>query len=215
MNETSWSRSSSLAPTDARQLEQLYSLFEAAWQTGPRPVIEAYLHDAGGPALPMLLRELLRLDLAYRRRAKETPVAADYLARFPEHARLIEAVFQDSDAVSRGAETPCMTEIDDTNDNDSRDRADPAVSTEGPGTVIGPYKLVQQLGEGGMGAVWLAEQEQPVKRRVALKLIKAGMDSRQVIARFQQERQALALMDHPHIARVLEAGTTGAGRPYR
>jgi serine/threonine protein kinase/tetratricopeptide (TPR) repeat protein len=89
----------------------------------------------------------------------------------------------------------------------------PAVG-ERPGTVIGPYKLIEQIGEGGMGAVWMAQQTDPVKRLVALKLIKAGMDSRQVIARFEAERQALALMDHPNIARVLDGGTTGAGRPY-
>ena len=82
------------------------------------------------------------------------------------------------------------------------------------GTVIGPYKLLQQIGEGGMGTVWMAEQTQPVQRKVALKLIKSGMDSRQVIARFEAERQALALMDHPNIARVLDAGTTEGGRPY-
>jgi tetratricopeptide (TPR) repeat protein/serine/threonine protein kinase len=82
------------------------------------------------------------------------------------------------------------------------------------GTVIGPYKLLQQLGEGGMGTVFLAEQTQPVQRKVALKIIKPGMDSRQVIARFEAERQALALMDHPNIARVLDAGTTATGRPY-
>ena len=87
-------------------------------------------------------------------------------------------------------------------------------SDEGPGTRIGPYELLQQLGEGGMGTVFLAEQDQPVKRRVALKIIKVGMDTRQVIARFEQERQALALMDHPHIAKVLDAGTTSAGRPF-
>ena len=86
--------------------------------------------------------------------------------------------------------------------------------SETPGMVIGPYKLVEQIGEGGMGAVWMAQQTEPVKRLVAVKLIKAGMDTRQVIARFEAERQALALMDHAHIARVLEAGTTGAGRPY-
>jgi eukaryotic-like serine/threonine-protein kinase len=83
-----------------------------------------------------------------------------------------------------------------------------------PGTVIGPYKLLQQIGEGGMGAVFLAEQSQPVRRLVALKIIKPGMDSQQVIARFEAERQALALMDHPNIARVLDAGTTASGRPY-
>jgi eukaryotic-like serine/threonine-protein kinase len=85
---------------------------------------------------------------------------------------------------------------------------------EGPGTVIGPYKLLQQIGEGGMGTVFMAEQAQPVQRKVALKVIKAGMDSRQVIARFEAERQALALMDHVNIARVLDAGATKSGRPY-
>ena len=86
--------------------------------------------------------------------------------------------------------------------------------SEVPGAVIGPYKLLEQIGEGGMGSVWMAQQTEPVRRLVAVKLIKAGMDSRQVIARFEAERQALALMDHPNIARVLDAGTTGAGRPY-
>src|SRR3954447_13185358 len=85
---------------------------------------------------------------------------------------------------------------------------------EGPGTVIGPYKLLQQIGEGGMGTVFMAEQVQPVQRKVALKVIKPGMDSRQVIARFEAERQALALMDHVNIARVFDAGATAAGRPY-
>ena len=80
---------------------------------------------------------------------------------------------------------------------------------ERPGTVIGPYKLLQQIGEGGFGVVFLAEQARPVKRRVAVKVIKPGMDTRQVIARFEAERQALALMDHPNIAKVLDAGTTG------
>ena len=85
---------------------------------------------------------------------------------------------------------------------------------ESLGTLISPYKLIEQIGEGGMGSVWMAQQTEPVKRLVAVKLIKAGMDSRQVIARFEAERQALALMDHPNIARVLDAGTTSAGRPY-
>jgi serine/threonine protein kinase len=86
--------------------------------------------------------------------------------------------------------------------------------TECLGTVIGPYKLLQQIGEGGMGTVYMAEQTQPVQRKVALKLIKAGMDSRQVITRFEAERQALAMMDHVNIARVFDGGATEAGRPY-
>jgi eukaryotic-like serine/threonine-protein kinase len=82
------------------------------------------------------------------------------------------------------------------------------------GTIIGPYRLLQLIGQGGMGEVWLAEQKQPVRRRVAVKLIKAGMDTREVIARFESERQALALMSHPSIAKVFDAGSTADGRPY-
>ena len=80
---------------------------------------------------------------------------------------------------------------------------------ERPGTVIGHYKLLQQIGEGGMGIVFMAEQTEPMQRTVALKIIKPGMDTRQVISRFEAERQALAMMDHPNIAKVLDAGTTG------
>jgi serine/threonine protein kinase len=86
--------------------------------------------------------------------------------------------------------------------------------TERPGTFIGPYKLLEQIGEGGMGLVFMADQTQPVRRRVALKVLKPGMDTRQVVARFEAERQAMALMDHPHIARVFDAGATASGRPY-
>jgi WD40 repeat protein/serine/threonine protein kinase len=85
---------------------------------------------------------------------------------------------------------------------------------ERPGTLIGPYKLLQQIGEGGFGVVFMAEQFEPVRRKVAVKVIKPGMDTRQVIARFEAERQALAVMDHPNIARVLDAGATESGRPY-
>jgi serine/threonine protein kinase len=91
---------------------------------------------------------------------------------------------------------------------------DRPVLTERAGSKIGPYKLLQQIGEGGMGVVWMAEQEHPVRRRVALKIIKPGMDSQHVIARFEAERQALALMEHQNIARVYDAGTTESGRPY-
>jgi serine/threonine protein kinase len=85
---------------------------------------------------------------------------------------------------------------------------------EGSGTRIGQYKILQRIGEGGFGSVFMAEQEKPVSRKVAIKIIKLGMDTRQVVARFEQERQALALMDHPNIARVLDAGATETGRPY-
>jgi serine/threonine protein kinase len=91
---------------------------------------------------------------------------------------------------------------------------DAPVLLEKPGAQVGPYKLLQQIGEGGMGVVYMAEQTEPIERRVALKIIKPGMDTRQVIARFEAERQALAMMDHPNIAKVLDAGMTDSGRPY-
>src|SRR5258705_2987430 len=83
-----------------------------------------------------------------------------------------------------------------------------AASSEGSGSQIARYKLLEQIGEGGMGTIWMAEQREPVRRRVALKIIKLGMDTKQVIARFEVERQALAMMDHPNIAKVLDAGAT-------
>src|SRR5512146_1659634 len=89
-----------------------------------------------------------------------------------------------------------------------------APDKEEVGTAIGHYKLLEKVGEGGFGAVYVAEQREPVKRRVALKIIKLGMDTKAVISRFEAERQALALMDHPNIAKVLDAGATDTGRPY-
>ena len=115
-----------------------------------------------------------------------------------------------SDRDNLGSEAPLVANCGETE-----------LATQGLGTdeatagaVIGSYHLLQQIGHGGMGEVWLADQKQPVRRRVALKLIKAGMDTREVVARFQSERQALALMDHPAIAKVFDAGSTLQGRPY-
>jgi non-specific serine/threonine protein kinase/serine/threonine-protein kinase len=208
----------SLAEADALEVDQQCERFQAAWKAGPRPQIEAFVRGATETALPTLLLGLLRLDAAYRRRAGETPVAGDYLSRFPQQAGLIEAFFQDPDATRRepeshpNPETPYTGEW--TPDRGPDSEVLPAASDERPGTRLGPYTLLEKLGQGGMGSVWMAEQQQPVRRRVALKLIKTGMDTRQVIARFQQERQALALMDHPNIAKVLDAGATAGGRPY-
>src|SRR5215475_5510162 len=92
-------------------------------------------------------------------------------------------------------------------------KLDPPID-ETAGTLVGRYKLLQKIGEGGMGVVYMAEQMEPVTRKVALKIIKLGMDTRNVVARFEAERQALALMDHPNIGRVLDGGATEAGRPY-
>jgi serine/threonine protein kinase len=112
---------------------------------------------------------------------------------------LLNVYFQDSNFLESPAVAPGVT-LD--------------TPAEAPGTLIGPYKLLEQIGEGGMGLVFMAEQSRPVCRRVALKVIKPGMDTRQVVVRFEAERQALALMDHPNIAKVFDGGTTDSGRPY-
>jgi WD40 repeat protein/serine/threonine protein kinase len=118
-----------------------------------------------------------------------------------EVQRLVEDHFRAGDFLEQPAAQNCVT-------------SEMRVITEQPGTLVGPYKLLEQIGEGGFGVVYRAEQQQPVRRTVALKIIKPGMDTREVIARFEAERQALALMDHPSIAKVLDAGTTESRRPY-
>jgi non-specific serine/threonine protein kinase/serine/threonine-protein kinase len=137
-------------------------------------------------------------DAAERHRYLDEACAGD-----PELRRHLDELLAAYPKVDRFLETPACTA------DDTRIQVSPIA--ERPGTVIGPYKLLQQIGEGGMGVVFMAEQSTPIQRVVALKIIKPGMDSRQVIARFEAERQALAMMDHPNIAKVLDAGTTGAG----
>jgi len=137
-----------------------------------------------------------------------------------ERRAYIEATARD-DPVAAAEAIDLLATLDDsafmtapTNAGVTRTVNTPEFSFEAPGAKVGRYKLLQPLGEGGFGAVFMAEQTEPVTRRVALKIIKAGMDTRQVIARFEAERQALAMMDHPCIARVLDAGATHTGRPY-
>src|SRR5262245_35583495 len=118
---------------------------------------------------------------------------------------LVEALLAAADARDSLLDHPAAGDVAPTIDQ-------PA--SEGPGTVIGPYKLLEQIGEGGFGVVFMAEQSTPVRRKVALKVLKPGMDTRQVVARFEAERQALAIMDHPNIAKVFDGGATPSGRPY-
>lgn len=145
--------------------------------------------------------------------AKSIFLNAAEIASLTERAMYLDTACKGSDALRREVEELLK------HYGPAKEFLEPAVtapgevSTECAGKTIGPYKLLEQIGEGGMGTVWMAQQTEPVKRLVALKLIKAGMDSKQVIARFEAERQALALMDHANIARVLDAGTS-SGRPY-
>src|SRR5262245_918114 len=145
-------------------------------------------------------------------RALELP-SADERLRYVDEACVgdsslradVEALLEASARAGSFLERPAP-ELDATRDM--------PVVTERAGTIIGPYKLLEQIGEGGFGVVFLAEQSRPVRRKVALKILKPGMDTRQVVARFEAERQALAIMDHPNIARVFDGGATESGRPY-
>src|SRR5205085_1457708 len=114
----------------------------------------------------------------------------------------------------RPGSTPPEQPFDERETVPPRAPGDGVPAGDGPGARLGPYRLIEEVGHGGMGAVYLAEQEEPVRRRVALKIIKPGMDSGQVVARFEAERQALAMMDHLNIAKVLDAGATENGWPY-
>jgi non-specific serine/threonine protein kinase/serine/threonine-protein kinase len=150
--------------------------------------------------------------------AERQAYLAQACADAPELRQKVEALLKAYEEAGSFLEKPPMAEAGATSDlPQGRLVSEQDLATapqEGPGTRIGPYKLLQKLGEGGMGTVYTAEQEHPVKRRVALKVIKPGMDSAQVVRRFQAEEQALALMDHTNIAKVLDAGLTATGRPY-
>jgi serine/threonine protein kinase len=166
--------------------------FERAWEAGSRPRIEDLLDEAPAPLGPALLEELLKVERQLRDATGEDALTEqECRARFPGYTAAVAAAFRITAATGRPPETALP-----------------------PDTRVGPYKPMKKIGEGGMGIVYMAEQERPVRRRVALKVIKPGKDTAQVIARFDVERQALALMDHPNIARVLDAGATDAGRPF-
>jgi WD40 repeat protein/serine/threonine protein kinase len=137
-------------------------------------------------------------DFSERVRRQERPLVEEYAAKHPELADRIRKLF------------PTIALIEDSRTIDTAATA----GSEGPGSIIGRYKLLERIGEGGFGVVYMAEQQHPVRRKVALKVIKPGIDTRQVIARFEVERQALALMEHENIAKVLDAGATDSGRPY-
>jgi serine/threonine protein kinase/tetratricopeptide (TPR) repeat protein len=182
--------------TPSERLQQLCQDQRARWTRGERALVESYFDRQ--PELrsdEKLLLDFILAEYTLRQELGDHPAAGEYFERFPDLKSQLQLLFEVHDAVF------ATTRID-------------AEISEAPGTVIGPYRLLQQIGEGGFGVVFMAEQTTPVRRMVALKVIKPGMDTRQVIARFESERQALALMDHPNVAKVLDAGATSSGRPY-
>jgi serine/threonine protein kinase/Tfp pilus assembly protein PilF len=180
------------------------------WQEGKRTPAEVYLQQ-----YPVLSTdEEAACDLVYgefllRQELAEAPSLQEYLERFPQLADALKQLHEYAQFNSVLHWLPLESA---TEPNDPGNQTEPAIA---PGVVIaGRYTLVEEIGAGGMGEVWVAEQTAPVKRKVALKLIKAGMDSKRVLARFEAERQALALMEHPNIAKVHDGGITPGGHPF-
>ena len=191
-----------------KQLDAICDLFEENWSKDERPQFDTYLTRVGESHRDQLLLMLVEIDVDLRRKNDLLVSSSDYEALGNGAITHVDELLStDMDAT--------MPPGDLNRNSDQHLTALPAGSNAtSPGRMIGPYKLLQQIGEGGMGSVWMAEQEKPVRRRVALKLIRADLGSKEVVARFEAERQALAMMDHQNIARVLDAGTTDDGSPY-
>ena len=182
-----------LSDQQLAEIDELCDRFDRELVAGNKPGIELYLEDAPGVARLELLSELLAMEIEYRRQQGENPEPSDYSSRFPQQEQIIDREFPSDRARRRDQKT------------DAEDSSTPELDD---------YRLLKELGRGGMGVVWLAEQIRPVRRQVALKLIKSRLPTEQVIARFDIEKQALAMMDHQNIARVLDAGTTQDGRSF-
>ena len=168
------------------------------------------------PSIDSIFCSAIEIESPDERQAYVEQACGDGMDLRHQVERLLQAHFHGRSILDAPAVGPVGSgqEAGGSNADLSTAACQPPTAAEAPGTLIGPYKLLEQIGEGGMGTVWMAQQTEPVRRVVAVKLIKPGMDSKQVLARFEAERQALALMDHPNIARVLDGGTTDAGRPY-
>ena len=193
------------------QFDRLIDEFERELKSGDSPEIESYVSQFPAELQEPMTRELISLEIFYRVKRGNDVLASEY-DRFGATS---VAYAQKTLLETRKANSILVQDSSLT----LADRQESEILTEDvegltPARIIGPYQLLEKIGEGGMGTVWLAEQEEPVKRRVAIKLIRPELVSADVIARFDVEKQALAMMDHQHIARVLDAGTTDNGSPY-
>ena len=189
-----------------RELDAICNEFEDNWSgNGRASNYNAFLNRIDEMHRDRLLRMLVEVDIELRKKADESVSAGDY-AELGDSvvAHVAQILINDSDVTVPPNRDPAQNLA----------TTAPQTSPSSSQNWIGPYKLLQQIGEGGMGSVYMAEQEKPVRRRVALKLIRADMGSKETIARFEAERQALAMMDHQNIAKVLDAGTTEDGNPF-
>jgi serine/threonine protein kinase/tetratricopeptide (TPR) repeat protein len=219
-------------------LASLEEVFERMWAGKTHPDLDTFLTAAGGVDAVQLSR-LARIDQHQRWHRCDRRAAEEYLDRYPslqaDHDSAVDLIYHEYLLREKHAERPSLEEyrkrfpqyaaaladqirfheaIIDVSETAEADLGATLPLAERLGANIGPYRLLEQIGEGGMGVVFRAEQSQPLHRTVALKIVKPGMDLRHVVARFEAERQVLAMMDHPNIARVLDAGVTVGGMPY-
>lgn len=199
----------------SKQIDEICDRFEAAWKAGEEPSLKEALKSIAEEGRSALGKELIPLDVECRARHSTMPVASDYAPFGAGGVKLAQKAIE--------AERPAEENLpaQDTGYDETLIGSDAAPESSGAdddamekSRQIGPYKLLQQIGEGGMGSVFMAEQTEPVKRRVALKVIKTDAPSKEILTRFDAERQAVAMMNHPNIAKVLDAGITEDGRPY-
>ncbi len=213
------------------KIDELFEQFRQLLLAGLDPRIEDFLTQTQNGVERQELLDRLLLCIADHRQPKlfcnvdDTNLAAGSVAKDQSQAKNgptaspvhLNDLSNDKSSIEK-TDLPSKQRHDVTIDGEISDIETPSTlahkATSLRGTFIGPYKLLQEIGQGGMGTVWMAEQEKPLRRRVALKLIKKGQDSEQIVARFEAERQALAMMDHQNIAKVLDAGTTSDGRPF-
>ena len=177
----------------SKQIDQLCDEFEADQGTGAPLKIPTFVKQALPEDREALLRELILLERELIGREFADKKLSEYVRELPEFEVLLSQ-FSVSELEEAATVAPSGSKSKSPN--------------------VGSFKLLQVIGEGGMGSVWMAEQQEPVRRRVAVKIIKAGLDSPEVIARFEAERQAMAMMDHPNIAKIFDGGTSETGQPY-
>lgn len=185
----------SLSDQQLAEIDELCDRFDQELVNGDDPRIETFLTRVPEAAQERLLAELLAMELEYRAQQGENLEQEEYFQRFPQRGGVIAGLFARDVA----------TQVPGSDSSSIQDENPPELAN---------FRLIKEIGRGGMGVVWMAEQDKPVKRRVALKLIKSELRSKNVLARFDAEKQALAMMEHQNIARVLDAGTTDDGRPY-
>ncbi|HMP78577.1 MAG TPA: serine/threonine-protein kinase [Pirellulaceae bacterium] len=213
-------------------LDRLAFEFESAWRRGETPAIEMFLDRVPKHLRLPLARLLFPIEINCRMQAGQVAELSLWQNLGQEFAAIVAEVLLDRTitAPSGPADASAAGEFDvstwQIRDSSGPDAIDPTMDAtyekrsslprtrQGSDRQIGPYKLLHRLGAGGMGEVWVAEQSEPVRRQVALKLIKEGIGTKEIIARFEAERQALALMSHPNIARILDAGSTREGQPF-